>query len=112
MAVDVESGEETSVLAHYRRLLAFRRAHPALQTGTIRFLDAPEEVLAFVRSGGGEEIVCLFNLGKVDARVTAPAALTPLAGSGFAARPDADGRSVTLGPGEAFFGRLDAARTA
>ena len=108
MAVDVESGEETSVLAHYRRLLAFRRAHPALRTGTIRFVDAPEEVLAFVRSHGSEEIACLFNLGKVDARVTAPALMTPLDGCGFATRPDADGRSVTLGPGEAFFGRLEA----
>ena len=34
--------------------------------------------------------------------------MTPLAGSGFAARVDADGRSVTLGPGEAFFGLMDA----
>ena len=57
---------------------------------------------------GSEEIACLFNLGKVDARVTAPALMTPLDGSGFATRPDADGRSVTLGPGEAFFGRLEA----
>ena len=108
MAVNVEGGDAASVLAHYRRLLAFRRAHPALRTGTIRFLDAPEDVLAFVRSGAGEAIVCLFNLGKRQARVSAPAALTPLDGSGFATRPDADGLSVTLGPGEAFFGLMDA----
>ena len=107
MAVNVEGSDAASVLAHYRRLLAFRRAHPALRTGTIRFLDAPEDVLAFVRSGAGEAIVCLFNLGKRQARVSAPAALTPLDGSGFATRPDADGLSVTLGPGEAFFGLLD-----
>ncbi len=109
MAVGVESDDETSVLAHYKRLLAFRRAHEALATGTIRFVDAPEEVLAFVRAGGGEEIACLFNLSKRQARVRLPAALRPLAGSGFAARPEADGLSVTLAPGEAFFGLLDTA---
>ena len=112
MAVDGESGDETSVLAHYRRLLAFRRSHKVLQTGTIRFLDAPEEVLAFVRAGAGEDIVCLFNLGKAAARVTAPAVMTPLAGSGFATRVEADGRSVTLAAGEAFFGRMGTVQAA
>ncbi len=108
MAVSVESGDETSVLAHYKRLLAFRRSHPALASGAIRFLDAPEDVLAFVRAGGGETILCAFNLGKKEARVNAPAALTPLDGTGFAARPDADGLSVTLRSGEAFFGLIEA----
>ncbi len=106
MAVGAESRDEASVLAHYKRLLAFRRAHPALRTGTIRFVDAPEDVLAFVRAGSGETILCAFNLGREDARVTAPAALTPLAGTGFAATPEADGLSVMLKPGEAFFGLL------
>jgi alpha-glucosidase len=108
MAVSAESGDSTSVLAHYRRLLAFRRGHPALQTGAIRFLDAPDDVLAFVRSGAGEAILCLFNLGKAEAEVAAPGTLAPLAGSGSAARPDAGGRRVRLSPGEAFFGLLDA----
>ena len=37
----------------------------------------------------------------------APAALAPLDDFGFGARLDADKRGVTLGPGDAFFGRLD-----
>ena len=106
MAADTEMGDAGSLLAHYRRLLAFRRNHPALVSGTIRFLDAPEDVLAFVRSGGGEEIVCMFNLGKAKARVAAPGVLTPLDGTGFAPSLDADGRAVTLQPGDAFFGLL------
>lgn len=32
-------------------------------TGDIRFIDAPEPVIAFVRSGGGEEVLAAFNLG-------------------------------------------------
>ncbi len=54
MAVDRQADDDGSILAHYRRMLAFRRSHPALVSGTIRFLDAPEDVLAFVRSGEGE----------------------------------------------------------
>ena len=38
----------------------------------IRFLDAPDDVLAFVREGGGEAIACLFNLGSKQARVPLP----------------------------------------
>ena len=106
LAADTQTSDETSVLAHYRRLLAFRRNHPALRTGTIRFLDAPEDVLAFARLGGGEEIVCLFNLGKTKARVAAPGVLTPLDGTGFTPALDAAGRTVTLQPGDAFFGLL------
>ncbi len=111
LAVDAESGDEASVLAHYRRLIAFRRDHPALRTGTIRFLDAPDDVLAFVRADDGEAILCLFNLGKAEAEMPAPSRLTPLADSGSAARLDAGRRTVTLAPGEAFFGRLEASAT-
>jgi alpha-glucosidase len=106
MAVSAQSGDAKSILEHYRRMLAFRRSHPALVAGAIRFIDAPEDVLAFVRSGEGEEIACLFNLGHAAQRVEVAATLTRLEGSGFTGRPDADQRSMTLAPGEAFFGRL------
>ncbi len=107
MTVSAESGDDSSVLAHYKRLLAFRRAHPALVAGTIRFLDAPEDVLAFVRSSDGEDIACLFNLGETEARVSVPAPVTALDGTGFTVRPEADGSSVRLQPGEAFFGLVN-----
>ena len=60
-AVDVESGEDGSVLAAYRSMLALRKRHPALTVGSIRFLDAEGDVLAFVREYGGEKLVCVFN---------------------------------------------------
>jgi alpha-glucosidase len=106
MAVGAENGDDSSVLAHYRRCLAFRRSHSALVTGTIRFLDAPDDVLAFVREGDGEAIVCLFNLGKAPARVTLPSPVHPIGDLGFGARPEPGGRAVTLAPAEAFFGRF------
>ena len=45
----------------YRAALALRREHEALVSGSIRFLDAEGDVLAFVRDGGGERLLCAFN---------------------------------------------------
>jgi len=103
-AANRQAGDAQSVLSAYRRLIAFRRAHPALRDGAIAFLDAPEDVLAFVREGGGETVVCLFNLGGAEARVGLPPArkVAPLPGHGYGGVL-ADG-IVTLAPGDAFFG--------
>ena len=43
-AVDAQQGDPASVLAHYRRFLAFRRAHPACAKGDIEFLAADGDV--------------------------------------------------------------------
>ncbi|TPM84123.1 DUF3459 domain-containing protein, partial [Mesorhizobium sp. B2-1-4] len=60
-AVDVQSGDEQSVLSAYRSALALRKRHPALVGGSIRFLDAEGDVLAFVREHGDERLLCAFN---------------------------------------------------
>ncbi|RUU47688.1 DUF3459 domain-containing protein [Mesorhizobium sp. M6A.T.Ca.TU.002.02.2.1] len=60
-AVDVQNGEEKSVLASYRAMLALRKQHVALVQGSIRFLDAEGDVLAFIREGGSEKLLCVFN---------------------------------------------------
>jgi alpha-glucosidase len=62
MAVDVQQGDPASVLEAYRHTIALRRAHPALCLGSIRFLDAPGPILAFVREMQEEAILCVFNL--------------------------------------------------
>lgn len=61
-AVDVQADVRGSVLDDYRRALHLRKQHPALSVGSIRFLDAPEHVLAVVREGDGEALLCVFNL--------------------------------------------------
>ncbi|TGV73745.1 DUF3459 domain-containing protein, partial [Mesorhizobium sp. M00.F.Ca.ET.158.01.1.1] len=60
-AADVQNGEEQSVLSVYRSTLALRRQHPALVGGSIRFLDAEGDMLAFIREGDGERLLCVFN---------------------------------------------------
>ena len=107
-AVNKQAGDSDSVLSAYRRLIAFRRSHPALRDGAIAFLDGPDDVLAFIRTGGGEEILCLFNLGGREEHFTLPAGLkaTALAGHGFAGSLEAGGGAVRLPAGEAFFGAV------
>jgi alpha-glucosidase len=104
-AVDRQERASDSVLHAYRRFLAFRREHPALRTGAIRFVDAPEPLLVFEREGEGERVLAAFNLGQ--APVTLPAAawpgLSPLEGHGFAGAVR-EGAIELEGFG-AFFGR-------
>ena len=73
-AVDVNEAEPHSPLNFMRRLLAWRKTQPALVTGDIRFLDAPEPVLALVRTpefgGPGATLLCLFNLGPAPVEFT------------------------------------------
>jgi alpha-glucosidase len=107
-AANRQAGDPQSVLAHYRRLLAFRRAHPALRNGSVAFLDAPENILAFIREGDGERIVCLFNLSSTASVFKVPDGLqvTPLSGHGFNSALDSGGRTVRLPAGDAFFGSV------
>ena len=46
-----------SILTLYRRLLAVRRAHPALSIGDITLLDAEGDVLAYERRYGAQRLI-------------------------------------------------------
>jgi alpha-glucosidase len=63
-AVSVQLHDPDSVLAHYREMLAFRNKHPVLLTGDIRFVEAPEGVLAFERGSGVTRMLCVFNIAR------------------------------------------------
>ncbi len=76
LAVDRQAPMPGSVLSQYRRFIRFRHAHPALHHGAIAFLDAPDDVLAFIREAAEERILCLFNLGTGDATFEVPAEMS------------------------------------
>lgn len=61
----------------YREGLALRRSLPQLGEGTLRWLDSPPQVLAFVR---GDGLVCAINFGTEP--VPAPVPGVPLLASG------------------------------
>jgi alpha-glucosidase len=78
-AADTQGSD--SVLAHYRAMLAFRKAQRALVDGSIQFIGNDPEVLAFVREEGNERLLCLFNFGRHETLFQLPEnmALAPLA---------------------------------
>jgi alpha-glucosidase len=67
--VEDERADHGSILHLYRRLLAVRRASPALRRGDITLLDAPDAVLAYRRSTRGDERLVLVNFGDASAEV-------------------------------------------
>ena len=64
--------EPHSILALYRRLLAARRAHPALAIGDFALLDAEGDVLAYERRHGAERLIVALNLGEHSHRLELP----------------------------------------
>ncbi|TIT03301.1 alpha-glucosidase family protein [Mesorhizobium sp.] len=106
-AVDVQNGEEKSVLASYRAMLALRKQHVALVQGSIRFLDAEGDVLAFIREGGGEKLLCVFNFADEPANWPLPqdvdvAETVDLGGTGAVLQ---DNKILSLPPLGCFLGR-------
>ncbi|MEN3793013.1 alpha-glucosidase family protein [Fulvimarina sp. MAC3] len=74
LALGVAAAEDDpdSLLAFYRRLIAYRKSSPSLVTGTLTFLDAEPGILAMLREGEGERSLCVFNLGDTPASFTVP----------------------------------------
>ena len=101
-AVDIQEANSASVLNTLRRFLAWRRQHPALVTGGIRFHDAPEAIVAFTRDHETESLLTAFNLSGATASLSIPWDVTPLAGHGFTGTLSE--LKVTLPPYGAFFG--------
>ena len=87
LAAAVQAGDPASTLELHRAALQLRRSHPALGDGTLRWQDAPADVLAFARDPG---FGCLVNLS--DRPVPLPAGARVLLASdpvaGAALPPD------------------------
>jgi alpha-glucosidase len=83
VSVEAQADDETSMLALYRRVLATRRAEPALHGEAFRWLDSlggvalGDDVLAFVREDtrGDDDraVTCVVNLGAEDVPLPADA---------------------------------------
>jgi alpha-glucosidase len=85
-----QEADENSMLAFYRRALAWRRGHDVLLDGDIVFLNTAEPVLAFRRSGESANMVCIFNLSAEPLTVT-------LTGLADGEAPEALSQGATLG---------------
>jgi glycosidase len=89
VSVAEEARDPSSLLSYYRRALALRRAHPALQSGAQRVLESPAGILAVERTAAGERFVLVANLSDAPAQYEAP---------GADQLSDAPAGAITLGP--------------
>ena len=108
-AVDREARDPASVLEFYRHFLAWRRQHPVLRDGAIRFIDAPEPILAFERMLGAERYLAVFNFGETHRHWTLPAGMRAQTLDGHAlpgAEYDEQSGRVELAPHGGWLGRL------
>ncbi len=107
LAVDRQEADPGSVLHACRRLLAWRRRHPALIAGAVTLRDTAAPVWAFERADGAERLLCAFNLSNRPAAWPVEPGWRKLDeedgddGHGFTA--GFDGATVTLPPFGAFF---------
>ena len=82
-------GEDADLKARFTQLAAARKAHPALQRGTIRYRAAEGPLLVFARELDGETLICAVNAGETPEKLTLPwngTATDLLSGAQFAAQ--------------------------
>ena len=62
LAVDVQERSGDSVLAFTRACFALRRSSAALRKGSMKIIEAGDEVLVFERAADDQRLRCSFNL--------------------------------------------------
>jgi alpha-glucosidase len=81
--VELESRDPDSVLAVYRRLLAFRATSPALRRGSMTRLESGDgDVLAWTRDDADERLVVIVNFAGEPRSIVA----SPLTDGAWTAR--------------------------
>ncbi len=90
LSVEAQRDDDGSMLSLHRRLLAARRASPALHAGSLELIDAPAGVVAFDRRHAGEVVRVLLNLAGAPVAAPVDGDWTCLAGT----HPGRDGASV------------------
>ena len=61
-SVEAQENDPSAPLHHYRRVLAFRSAYPALVKGVQTNMTAEGDLLSFQRTQGDQTVFCAFNL--------------------------------------------------
>lgn len=105
LAVSKQESDTQSVLNFFRNFTLWRRTMPVLIRGSIRFCDADEPVLMFLRELDGVQVLCAFNLGPTLQEVALPVAVTPLSGHGLHGATQS-GNRLALAPWDGFFGQV------
>jgi len=99
LAAATQEADGDSVLNTFRRLLRWRKGHPALVGGRLVPVQSDPDIVAFERVDKDESILCLFNPSAEDRRLPMPEGRAPAEGLGYAI----EGRQLLLGPWAAVF---------
>jgi len=106
IAVDQQIASNDSVLGKTRQFIQWRKGQSALLNGSIRFLDAGEAVVTFIRELDGVSVLCVFNLGKETANYAYDQGkLSALEGHGFESVYESN--MIQLPVNGAFFGAIE-----
>jgi len=104
-SVSEQKVTEDSVLQRTRHFIHWRREQPALLQGDMDFLDAPEPLLAFVRTLPNQtRLLCVFNLGQDACSFVPGEPVEALSGHGFTGV--CAGERIHLEGFDAFFGHI------
>lgn len=103
--VEAQRDDESSVLSHYRRLIALRKAHPVIVHGDyVPLMEDDPQIFAFARSLGNQRLVIIVNFSSEPATFDTPAGFEisgDCAISNHAPRNAVSG-TLNLAPWEAF----------
>ncbi|WP_193176465.1 alpha-glucosidase [Oricola nitratireducens] len=107
VAINAEAqiGDDASVLAHYRKLIALRKTHPVIVDGDYRpFLEDDPQLFVFARNLAGTQLVVVANFSGEPAAFETPSELE-IAGECLISNHvprDAVSGTMRLAPWEAF----------
>ncbi|NIB38238.1 alpha-glucosidase [Pseudomaricurvus alkylphenolicus] len=62
MSVETQLDQSNSILSFFKRSMSIRRQYEALRRGALELVEAPEQLLAFVRKTEQQQLLCVFNL--------------------------------------------------
>jgi len=101
-SVAAQDGDTQSLLAFYRRMIAFRKAQAPLVKGGFTPRDVGTDHISFERDDDGRRILCAFNLSEADVTVPLPEGdWKVIQGNGFAGSLEKAG--IYLPPAQALF---------
>ncbi len=103
LSVAVQEDDPDALLHHYRRAIAFRKAHPALAKGTHDGVKHDGDVVYFTRAIGDDTIFCAFNLSDTASTIPAPNGSWRVIGEDLGATPQTDDGKLHLEPWQPHF---------
>jgi len=101
-SVSIQEDDPSALIHHYRRAIAFRKAHSALSKGDHDGVKATGDVVYFTRTHGEETLFCAFNMSDTPSDFAVPMGGWRVIGEELgSARISADGQ-LHLGPWQPF----------